>query len=83
MTENKKNEARDDEQVERDLQEKTHRLADQAIEIGRLWTRHGLTVGKLALETSARTLEATARSLADLAEKLGGKDDAEKDEKAA
>jgi hypothetical protein len=83
MTENKeRNEARDDAEVERDLEEKTNRLAEQAIEIGRMWTKHGLTVGKLALQTSARTLEATARGLADLAEKLGGKADDE-GEKAA
>lgn len=46
-------------------------VIDSAVGLGRLWARHGLTIGKLALETSATSLGTTARMLASLAEALG------------
>ena len=39
--------------------------------IGRTWARYGLNVGKMALETSATTLQKTAVMLGNLAETLG------------
>lgn len=38
--------------------------------LGRLWARYGLTAGKQALETSARTQEVAARCLGELAERF-------------
>lgn len=45
-------------------QEAADRIVDSALTIGRLWAKHGLTLGKLALETSATTLKTTAELLA-------------------
>ncbi len=42
-------------------------LVDAVVDIGASWARYGLSVGKLALQTSARTLETTAAVLGDLA----------------
>lgn len=46
------------------------RIAERAVRdlgsIGRAWARYGLTVGKIALETSASTLQKTASVLGDL-----------------
>ncbi len=45
-------------------------VIESAVGLGRLWARHGLTIGKLALETSATSLGTTARMLSSLAEAL-------------
>jgi hypothetical protein len=46
------------------------RIAERALRdlgtIGRAWARYGLTVSKIALETSASTLQKTASVLGDL-----------------
>jgi hypothetical protein len=49
------------------------RAVDTLIDIGRMWATHGLRVGRGALETSARTLEATASALGDIATRLESK----------
>ena len=46
------------------------RALEALVEIGRMWASHGLQIGKGALATSARTLEATAAQLDALATKL-------------
>jgi hypothetical protein len=38
--------------------------------VGRMWASHGLTVGKVALQTSARALEITASTLETLAKQF-------------
>jgi hypothetical protein len=53
-------------------------LVDTLFDIGLGWAAHGLTIGKLALEQSAKTLEKTASTLAAIATELE-----KKDEKAA
>ena len=45
-------------------------VTDDVMELGTLWARYGLEVGRSALDTSARTLAATARLLGHLAEAL-------------
>lgn len=45
-------------------------VTDDVMELGTLWARYGLEVGRTALDTSARTLAATARLLGHLAEAL-------------
>ena len=54
--------------------EKAEAAVEQAIEsavdLGKLWARHGLTIGKLALETSATSLGTTARMLASIADAI-------------
>jgi hypothetical protein len=40
--------------------------------LGAAWLRHGLTVSESALKTSARSLESTARALAEVADRLHG-----------
>lgn len=48
-------------------------VVDSAVELGRLWARHGLTIGKMALETSAASLGQTARMLAGIADALSAR----------
>jgi hypothetical protein len=48
--------------------EAAERIVDSALMLGRLWARHGLTLGKLALETSATTLKTTADLLSAVAD---------------
>lgn len=42
------------------IHQATERIVDAALSLARLWARHGLTMGKLALERSATTLKTTA-----------------------
>lgn len=46
------------------------RTLDTLFEVARLWAGHGLRIAKSALETSARTLEAAAAHLGDLADRF-------------
>lgn len=46
--------------------EATDRAIESIFELGRIWAGHGLEVGRLALETSARTLRITADALGKL-----------------
>jgi hypothetical protein len=63
--------------------EAVEQIVDSAIGLGRLWARHGLTLGKLALETSAATLGTTARLLGGVADAFApDADRAETTEKA-
>jgi hypothetical protein len=55
-------------------------IVDTIFDIGTGWAAHGLTIGKLALQQSAKTLEATAKALEKLATELDSK---EKTDKAA
>lgn len=48
--------------------EAVEQIVDSAIGLGRLWARHGLTLGRLALETSAVSLGTTARLLGGIAD---------------
>ena len=61
---------------------KTDEAVDQAIDdvvdLGRLWSRHGLTIGKLALETSAASLAKTAKLLSSLSDALTAEHEAAK-----
>ena len=45
-------------------------ITENILELGTIWARYGLTVGRTALETSARSLTATASLLATLAQAL-------------
>jgi len=56
----------DSKQIEKDLGTLVHDI----VGIGTSWARFGLTVGKTALETSAKTLTTTAQVLADVSKKL-------------
>ena len=57
----------------------TDQIIDDLVSIGRLWTHHGLVIGKIALQTSARSLELTAKALATLADNF----EDEQEERAA
>jgi hypothetical protein len=49
-------------------------IVDTIFDIGTGWAAHGLTLGKLALQQSAKTLEATAKALEKLATELDSKE---------
>lgn len=48
--------------------EATERVVESAVELGRVWARYGLSIGKMALETSATSLKTTASLLGAVAE---------------
>jgi hypothetical protein len=54
--------------IQTETQKKHEQLLGALAAVGGAWARYGLTVGRTALETSARTLEATATALGQLAE---------------
>ena len=49
---------------------KAERVAALITELGVGWAKYGLTLGRLALQQSARTLEATSELLAEIAVKV-------------
>jgi hypothetical protein len=51
--------------------------------IGRTWARYGLNVGKMALESSATTLQKTAALLSNLAETLAPEDQPKRSDAAS
>ena len=55
--------------------ERTEKALEDVVSLGRLWATHGLTMGKLALRTSAKSLEVTASALGALAESLADEDE--------
>lgn len=50
--------------------EAVEQAIDNVVDLGRLWARHGLTIGKMALETSAASLATTAKLLSSLSDAL-------------
>lgn len=57
-------------------------VIESAVDLGKLWARHGLTIGKLALETSATSLGTTARLLASIADAIAPEAERKADEAA-
>jgi hypothetical protein len=53
-------------------------FVDTLFDVGFGWAAHGLTIGKLALQQSAKTLEKTAKSLETLAAEFEKKESAKK-----
>jgi head-tail adaptor len=45
-------------------------IIENLIDIGAVWARYGLTVGRAALETSAKTLGNTAEVLGELSKRF-------------
>lgn len=50
--------------------ERASAITGDVLELGTLWARYGLEVGRSAVEASARSLAATARLLGHLSEAL-------------
>jgi hypothetical protein len=50
-------------------------LVDTLFDLGVGWAAHGLKIGKVALEQSAKTLEHTAKTLEGIAKELEKKDE--------
>lgn len=59
----------------------TQSIVDAVLDLGAAWARYGLVVGKLALKTSAKTLESTANILGSLADEFDRKVEQQKAEK--
>ena len=51
-------------------QSDSREIVNAFLDVGSAWARYGLTVGRTALETSARSLTATASALGHLAKTL-------------
>lgn len=58
--------------------EAVEKAIDDVVHLGRLWARHGLTIGKMALETSAASLATTAKLLSSLSDALTAEHEAPK-----
>ena len=56
-------------------------LVDAVFDLGTAWAEHGLGVGKMALETTAKVLDRTAKTLEEIQERF--KKDASSRDKAA
>jgi hypothetical protein len=54
------------------------KIADLVIELGAGWARYGLSLGRMALAQSAKTLVTTSELLGAVADKLGKHADANK-----
>ena len=54
----------------RDSDIAVERVVGDLVAVGSVWASHGLKLGKLALQTSATTLQATARLLGDLSDRF-------------
>lgn len=61
--------------------EATERVVGSAVELGRVWARYGLSIGKMALETSATSLKTTATLLGAVAEAFESPAEGERDER--
>jgi hypothetical protein len=59
------------------------RAVEDLMTVGKAWARYGLTVGKMALETSATTLSKTAGWLGELAQTLAQKDETKSEDQPA
>lgn len=55
--------------------------AQKLVELGGAWARYGLTIGRLAIENSARSLDVAARALGALADVVDPKTAAAADDK--
>ena len=53
-----------------DTNDRVAAITDDVVELGTLWARYGLEVGRAAVDASARTLAATARLMGHLSEAL-------------
>ncbi|MBN1774766.1 MAG: hypothetical protein JXB32_26140 [Deltaproteobacteria bacterium] len=54
-----------------ELEQQLKGAVDGVMEVSRLWARHGLEIGRTALETSAGTLRTAAETLKQVADRLG------------
>jgi hypothetical protein len=45
-------------------------IVDDLLGLGRMWAKHGITIGKMALKSSATTLEVTSGVLDKLARRV-------------
>jgi hypothetical protein len=59
----------------------TQSIVEAVLDLGAAWARYGLVVGKLALKTSAKTLESTANILGSLADEFERKAEQQKSDK--
>ena len=48
---------------------------ENLLSVGRLWAAHGLSIGRSALQASARTLEMTAETLSEIETRFDEKDE--------
>ena len=62
--------------------EATERVIDSAVELGRVWARYGLSIGKMARETSATSLKTTATLLGAVADAFETEPEEKRDERA-
>ena len=53
--------------------DKLDAIAKSLVDIGAVWAKHGLGIGRSALEASAKTLSSTATVLGQIADSLEGK----------
>mgnify|MGYP006928186186 CR=1 FL=1 len=50
-------------------------IVEDLVGIGRMWANHGLTIGRMAMKSSAKTLEVTSGVLEKIARRVAPKDE--------
>ena len=61
-------------QAERETDPEIEEIIEDFIDIGKMWAHHGVTIGKMALKSSARTFEVTAGALEKIGRRLSPKE---------
>jgi len=62
-------------EIQTPLTDTANQALDNLVSVGRLWAAHGLSIGRSALKASARTLEMTAETLAEIETRFEEKDE--------
>ncbi len=60
---------RDDEPT-RETDPEIEQMVEDFVEVGKMWAHHGVTIGKMAADSSAKTLQVTANALGTIARRF-------------
>lgn len=63
----------EDSATERDTDPEIEQIVEDFVEVGKMWAHHGVTIGKMAATSSARTFEVTAGALETIARRFAPK----------
>lgn len=75
MTTQELTKSTNEQHIETELEE----IFDDFVDVGRMWAHHGITIGTMAMKSSARTFEVTAGALGTIARHLAPAESAESD----
>jgi hypothetical protein len=67
---------------ERETDPEIEQIVEDFIDVGKMWAHHGVTIGKMAMKSSARTFEVTASALDTLARRFAPREKRDKTPRA-